>query len=307
MKKINIDKADIEDLTAQIRDIILQNGDEGISDTVSIDIKDFIKLDDNLAKARLMFSPLAYAKMLGYIRECDLEIAWHGVVERISNDDIPVGFYVKDVICYPQKITGATVETDDEPYNQWINSLDTDTYNNMRIQCHSHVNMGVTPSSTDWNYYKQQLRDTADDDFYIFLIMNKRHELWYNIYDKLNNIHYEKGDIEFSVVDENFNDLISNCKSDITKYCQKPTYTEVTTAAKTSNYTPSNYWYDQTYGNKSTTSLWEDEDDYDAEQYLAYHDEYRKLYIEGTKQPFISYREFRNQKLKENKNESKQK
>lgn len=281
MKKIYIEDENIDSMITQFKNMIARWGEEGVDRNINLSMGAFLKVEDDTPKIKVMFSPLAYAKMLNYVRQSSLEIAWHGCVERRDDD-----FYVKDVFCYPQKVTGTTVETDDEPYSQWVDSLDTDTYNTMRMQGHSHVNMSVTPSGTDWNYYKQQLRDTATDDFYIFLIMNKRHEVWCNVYDKQRNIHFEDADVIFEVVDDNFEDIIDSIKNDISVCCQTPQQKII------------QYNKDELKNIRNTTdNFWEDEE-YDYDDYYALWGDYLDECVVGNSKASTSYKEYRKNKNK---------
>ena len=46
---------------------------------------------------------------------------------------------------------------------------------------HSHVNMGTSPSATDTKLQEDHLAQLQDNDFYIFLIVNKKREIWCTI------------------------------------------------------------------------------------------------------------------------------
>ena len=159
-------------------------------------IKYSVKLDDgleNASKATLFIESTAYAKMMMYIRDTDTEIAWHGTAYRDDNGQPK--YYIKDVFLYPQIVRSVTVDTDQEKYQNWLTELDDETFNNLRFQGHSHVNMGVTPSSVDEAYYDTILDVFKREDpnsFYIFTVMNKRGEMYLIIYDLANNIIYNK-------------------------------------------------------------------------------------------------------------------
>lgn len=144
-------------------------------------------------KAEVHFSSAAYYKMYALINECDKEIAWDGIVYR--DEEKPHVFYVTDVIVYPQEVSGATVETDDEKYLEWLNSLDDETFNHRRFNGHSHVRMATTPSSTDTTYREQSVLNIPD--FFIFGIFNKNNAFNFQIYDIENNIIYDNGDVLF--------------------------------------------------------------------------------------------------------------
>lgn len=144
----------------------------------------------------LIFFPSAWVKMTTLVQNCDTECAWHGTV-FISEDRRT--FQIKDILTYPQVVTAATVDIDEEQYEVWHQSLDDNTYNSLRMQGHSHVNMGVTPSKTDTTMYNDFLQTLSNDSFYVFIVANKKGDFWVNIYDIKENAIYTKNDITMSV------------------------------------------------------------------------------------------------------------
>ena len=151
----------------------------------------------------------AYLKMCLYVRDTQTELGWHGVVKRTEDGK---NYWIFDVMVYPQTVTGVTVNTDQAEYEKWLNDLDDDTFNHLRFQGHSHVNMGVTPSGVDERYYDDLMRPLPDNDYYIFCIMNKRGETYWRIYDLKNNLIYEDRDIVVSVLNSGDNkiDILSH-------------------------------------------------------------------------------------------------
>lgn len=148
------------------------------------------------AKVVIDFSPIAFLKMTALIREFSSEVAWHGTVERIS----PTRFLVKDILVYPQKVTGATVNTDQEAYAKWMQELDDETFNSLRFQGHSHVNMGVSPSSTDIENQGRIVSQFGNaDHFYIFMIWNKSMDFNARVFDMAANSIYDTDEVEVEV------------------------------------------------------------------------------------------------------------
>ena len=151
-------------------------------------------------KATLNFTEIAWHKMQSLVREFDKEVAWHGIAKR--SDDEEDTYLITDILVYPQEVTGATVNTDQQEYEQWLMELDDDTFNNLRMQGHSHVNMGTTPSSVDTTHQREILDRLDDDMFYIFLIWNKKNEKTIKIYDFKKNICFETADVDINVIEE---------------------------------------------------------------------------------------------------------
>lgn len=137
----------------------------------------------------------AYVKMGSLIKECTDEIGWFGTVEQIED-----GFVIKDIFVSPQTVTGSTVTSDEEEERKWRETLDDDTYNSLRFHGHSHVNMGVTPSTVDERYRSEIIANIPKDGFFIFLIGNKRGELNIEVYDLKENIVYDEKDCPLKLV-----------------------------------------------------------------------------------------------------------
>ena len=149
--------------------------------------------------AVIYYSPLAWEKQNAILREFGKEVAWHGVARR--GDDLEKDeYYVDDIMVYPQSVTAASVEMDTEEYATWLmENAEDERFDNIRMQAHSHVNMGVTPSGVDLNHQEEILAMLGDDDFYIFMIWNKSLDVNTKIYDMKKNILFETGDVMVKV------------------------------------------------------------------------------------------------------------
>lgn len=151
--------------------------------------------------ATVYFTELAWLKMQTLVREFDKEVAWHGVAKR--GDDLSKDEYcITDILVYPQEVTGATVNTDQEKYQMWLMGHEDDVFNNIRMQGHSHVNMSTSPSSVDTSLYDRILDQLDDDMFYIFMIWNKRGEKTIKIYDLAKNVLFETQDCTVKILED---------------------------------------------------------------------------------------------------------
>jgi len=164
--------------------------------------------------ATVYFTELAWLKMQTLIREFDKEVAWHGVAMR-GEDPSKDEYYITDILVYPQEVTGATVNTDQEKYQMWLMEHEDDVFNNIRMQGHSHVNMGTTPSSVDTSLYDRILDQLDDDMFYIFMIWNKKGEKTIKIYDLAKNVLFETQDCTVKILDDGtgIEQFLKNAKS----------------------------------------------------------------------------------------------
>lgn len=155
-------------------------------------------------KATIYFSELAWMKMQALVREFEKEVAWHGVAFR-GEDKEKDEYIIKDILVYPQKVTGASVEMDTEEYAKWIEAnIDDERFLDIRMQGHSHVNMGVSPSSVDLTHQELILDQLSDKMFYIFMIWNKRGDSNIKIYDLAKNVLFETDDINVVVLDDGY-------------------------------------------------------------------------------------------------------
>lgn len=119
-----------------------------------------------------------------------------------GDDETKNEYYITDILVYPQKVTGATVNTDQEKYEMWLMQHEDEVFNNIRMQGHSHVNMGTTPSGVDETHQAKILEQLEDDMFYIFLIWNKSNSKFIKIYDLKKNILFETTDVSVEVLDD---------------------------------------------------------------------------------------------------------
>lgn len=220
-KPIKLTEALIEQMKAEFAEKLakLKLSDGHISYTRSLTYE---KKDGD--GATVLFEPVAYAKMLMLLDRFSDEVAWHGLVER--RDDRT--FVITDILVYPQEVTGATVDTDQERYQQWILDLikqNDGTFEKMKMQGHSHVNMTTGPSSTDTSFYNSILQQLTDEDFYIFMIFNKRLEHTCMVYDMKNNVMYSNSDITVGIACDSgdLDGFITDAKKQVER--KTPAYT----------------------------------------------------------------------------------
>ena len=196
-------------------------------------------------KATVWFTNEAWLKMCALIDAVgDKEVGWHAVVKR--NDDIPGHNYmVSDILVYPQEVGAATVNTDQEAYQNWLNAFEDDVFNNIRGHFHSHVNFSPSPSSTDDAHVESLVKQLSGDMFYLFMIWNKKHEYTCRLYDLRENLYFENKDVEVKTVDvAGVAEFIADAKTKITNKVY--TGVQVYSSAQSSKTAPA--------GSKSTTT-----------------------------------------------------
>lgn len=171
------------------------------------------KWDDENDRASVVFTNIAFAKMMMLVHNFTTEVAWHGVAFRDEFD--PTKFHITDILVYPQVVSGATVNTDQEEYQTWLYKQEDEVFNNIRMQGHSHVDFGVTPSGVDNTHQEQILSQIDDDMFYIFMIWNKKYNRTVKIFDMENNTLYETDDIDVYIGDDgcDLDEFLKDAKS----------------------------------------------------------------------------------------------
>lgn len=235
-KPIYIDSNEVEKIIAEIKEQILNAKCCG-----SIDIKRNLTQDKR--KAVIYFTADAWNKMTALIREFETEVQWHGCVRRLSENE----FEIYDILVFPHVVSGSEVKSDPARYTEWINSLDDETFNDLRFHGHSHVNMGCSPSSVDAKYRKDIVTqlpvpqtETDEDSFYLFLILNKKGEWTGEIYDLTNNALYGTNDISIEVYSDDglLSSFVEEAKKLAVKYVSP-----ASTPASTVNYGTSYFGY----------------------------------------------------------------
>ena len=151
--------------------------------------RDGIKCPDEL-RPQVFFSDRARNMCKQLVNQCSDEIAWNGFVTRDGNV-----FTIEDVKLFPQQVTGTSVNCDPTEYAIWVAGLTDDEVSTMRAHCHSHVNMGTFSSNVDDDYQSQLVQGNVRD-YYIFLIFNKKEDVFCRIYDVENNVFYDNADID---------------------------------------------------------------------------------------------------------------
>lgn len=176
-------------------------------------------------KAVVYFTPAAWAKMVILINEFDKEVAWHGVAHRVGEaegETAPAGpeceYIITDILVYPQEVSSASVEMNTEEYAVWLmENMEDERFSRIRMQGHSHVRMGTTPSSVDLNHQEEILQMLDGDDFYIFMIWNKMFSSDIKVYDMRENTLFENSDVAVHILDEvgNLNEFLADAKAKV--------------------------------------------------------------------------------------------
>lgn len=261
----------LEPVREQVRAKLLEKYDSTIyMNTSSVDIKIDVKeileqyiADKQLEEPKVYITAEAYVKLRKLVDDTTTEIGWYGTVTKMPGFESV--FVIDDILVYPQTVTGATCVQDDDRVFEFELNLSTDQVNRKRFHGHSHVNMGVTPSGVDEQFYQDIL--TQVDDYFIIMITNKSGAYYTRFYDMQNNILYTGIPVQV-MLDNGI--ALEHWYDDATQNnIKEHTYTvPIKPGADKKNF--QNSIFDNPY------------DDYDYDPYESYADRYARYY-ESTK------------------------
>lgn len=261
----------LEPVREQVRAKLLEKYDSTIyMNTSSVDIKVDVKeileqyiADKQLEEPKVYITAEAYVKLRKLVDDTTTEIGWYGTVTKMPGFESV--FVIDDILVYPQTVTGATCVQDDDRVFEFELNLSTDQVNRKRFHGHSHVNMGVTPSGVDEQFYQDIL--TQVDDYFIVMITNKSGAYYTRFYDMQNNILYTGIPVQV-MLDNGI--ALEHWYDDATQNnIKEHTYTvPIKPGADKKNF--QNSIFDNPY------------DDYDYDPYESYADRYARYY-ESTK------------------------
>ena len=261
----------LEPVREQVRAKLLEKYDSTIyMNTSSVDIKIDVKeileqyiADKQLEEPKVYITAEAYVKLRKLVDDTTTEIGWYGTITKMPGFESV--FVIDDILVYPQTVTGATCVQDDDRVFEFELNLSTDQVNRKRFHGHSHVNMGVTPSGVDEQFYQDIL--TQVDDYFIIMITNKSGAYYTRFYDMQNNILYTGIPVQV-MLDNGI--ALEHWYDDATQNnIKEHTYTApIKPGADKKNF--QNSIFDNPY------------DDYDYDPYESYADRYARYY-ESTK------------------------
>lgn len=160
------------------------------------------------------FTPLAWAKINFYINLIgDLEITGLGKLE---------GNMITDIGILRQVVRSAYVSCDEIAIAEFMRDKAPEEAIKWNLDWHSHVDMGVTPSSTDKNNY-EVMGSLRFGEIFPFMIINKSQDIYSaNYYGNghWRNIKIHKP-IEAEMQNLNLKEIHDSCKKDITEKCKE--------------------------------------------------------------------------------------
>ena len=257
MKPIKITGEIVERMVAEFRKALTSTT---ITDGQFVYKRSLIcEADDEPQKMHVIFTQPAFIKMRSLIDAYEGEVAWHGVVKRTAKDT----FLVTDILVYPQYVSNAYVDFDQERYAKWLfDNRDDPRFADIHMQCHSHVNFEATPSEKDLQSNRYYVNSMGDHDFYIIMIWNKKMSYNVKLYDNETNTLYEGTEVSISVEGFDKEAFVAEAKKIAAPMSEKPVPKKQEndwkgkTASGTSGayFPPSEYAYDGYYMDRKTNT-----------------------------------------------------
>ena len=207
----------------------------------------------------LIITSHAWAKLMAFIHLIgDYEISGFGKIER--REDTPTTFYVTDFDIIKQTVEGAYVESDEDAVMDFIMRTPADQREQWTLDWHSHVNMGTTPSGTDWSNYGDMLSARMGKQFPAIVVNKQGNVSAYQIMTEARHetitVKLEQEDIPEGILLQ----IYKECKEKVENLCTKKQVIRANTAWAGSKNLANNYnskrWWD-------TYNTYEEEDDDD--------------------------------------------
>lgn len=150
--------------------------------TVSI-----LRRNTDLTEPKVFYAPGIYERIQYIVNKCTEEVGWLGLVEKIDNDYLITKLYIPE-----QLVHGAETDISTAAMSalvmEILNTEGDEAISKLRYWGHSHVNMTVSPSSTDEKQVAEYLENC---DYFIRGIYNKRDDSKVDVYDKNRGLAFQ--------------------------------------------------------------------------------------------------------------------
>lgn len=186
------------------------------------DVESYLKdiMKEETLKPTILITAEAYVKMLELVNQSSTEISWHGMVKRNNSKNI---YLLYDILVFPQINSATSTTTNENDFAAWQTELIMDPkfpIEDLRMHGHSHVMMNVFSSGIDDGYQRDLIRKVEDGDYYIFMVFNKKMEIYPMLYDFNQQILFTDKDINIQIITNDNKNIKEWCKNQINEYCK---------------------------------------------------------------------------------------
>ena len=154
------------------------------------------------------------------VQSQEKEVAWMGLVDKISETE----YLIYKIYIPEQEVTASTAEIEDSGISKLVMQImdEGEDPGKLRYHGHSHVRMGVSPSSTDQDHMSDYLEHA---DWFIREIRNKKGDQKLDLFDKEHGVAYQCIDSEIWELTRDasfFEELDMRLKEAVTSRTFKP-------------------------------------------------------------------------------------
>ena len=134
---------------------------------------------------RVFYAPGVWERIQYLVSKCTKEVGWLGLVEKINND-----YLITEIFVPEQTVTGAETDISSTAMAALAMQLlrENKDPSKLRYWGHSHVNMSVSPSTTDENQVAEYLETC---NYFIRGIYNKSNASKVDVYDRDRGVAYQ--------------------------------------------------------------------------------------------------------------------
>ena len=148
-----------------------------------------VTLRENIPGPKIHFTYDAISKIWKLVDLASLEVGWLGEVEQIDDFE----YEVYEIHLLEQTVHAAETNLSEEGLVKFFfDDNNLEIVDKIRFWGHSHVNMGVSPSTTDLETISQLQENSFD--YFIMGIFNKSRDIHLEIYEEqliLSDLDYE--------------------------------------------------------------------------------------------------------------------
>ena len=213
---------------------------------------------------KLVITTPAWTKLMAFIHLIgDYEISGFGRVipdEKDKQTGIVIDF---DII--KQEVKSAYVESDADAVLEFIMQTPENERTEWILDWHSHVNMGTSPSGTDWDNYKDMLIARQQRQFPAMIVNKSGNVNAFQIICAEKHASIEVYVEKQHLSDENIEKIYNECKEKVQKKCTKAAVvTTYNSGANVNRSYTGTYYYNNYYDDDNWYDKWEK--DYDEKK-----------------------------------------
>lgn len=160
----------------------------------------------------VMYTTEAWQTIRYIVAQCSAEVGWLGLVEYYAESNV---YLITDIFVPPQEVTGVTTEIESDAMAELANKLldqDIDT-SKLYYWGHSHVNMGVSPSTQDERQLDEYLEHCP---VFIRGIYNKKGDSKVDVFDTNEGVVFQCVD-NYPTHDVMPDELVASLKNTLKK------------------------------------------------------------------------------------------